>query len=594
MSMSPPKALPVLQVGFTGHRDLSAADADLLRSRVEDVLAQIQAAAHAALAEGWPGLSPAEALSQLQLRGVCALAAGADSIAAHVVLAAGWALAAPLPFTREIYRNDFSEGAERADYDALLDRATTVHELGGIAGRTDAYRAVGRTILEQSDVLVAVWNGDPERGPGGTGEVVREARAADIPVIVIDAKPPHAVHVHAAAGADSITALVRGLLAPPRKDDADGLGTYYRETRRDAPPLASALTRIDRPLLAFRPSPPPRTAAPRPATRVTGPADAAIAAAERPLTPALEAADQLAVRYATLYRASISLRYVAVLPAVLAGLIPIYVHAGWSRPLSFGVQLLSLVTFSIGFNDRHNGWHRRFLDYRFLAEHLRYAPLMALFGSTSTLPRLPPYQAAANSDWVNWYLRFQLRRLGLVPARRDADFQDRAHALLARQIDEQIDYYAARAADATLLAARLQKATKIAYFTYAGLSIVALIVGMLKYNPKNDFAAAVRDLHGAGGFWHTTLGLLFLAGLSAGIIGNLWGAISGFRGQREYFRLSQRYDAMVRQLGQLKARLSNDDTPGQVERVAREAVEAMLAEVSDWRVLIKARDFSTY
>lgn len=42
-------------------------------------------------------------------------------------------------------------------------------------------------------------------------------------------------------------------------------------------------------------------------------------------------------------------------------------------------------------------------------------------------------------------------------------------------------------------------------------------------------------------------------------------------------------------------RLARDDVlKGQVERAAREAVGTMLAEVSDWRGLIKVRDLSPY
>lgn len=592
MTAAPPRALPVLQIGFSGHRSLPDADPAQLQARLGEVLAEIERAARAALAGGWPGLPPAEAPSRLELRGLTALAAGADRFMARAILAAGWPLVAPLPFAREIYRNDFSGAEDIAEYDALLDRAAMVHEMDGIAGRTDAYRAVGRVTLEQSDILVTVWDGSLERGPGGTAEVVREARATDIPVIVIEPKAPHAMRV-LATGADSIAAIVTALLAPPRKTgDTDALNTYYREDKRAAPGLARRLARIERPLLALRPAMTLSPAAPQMPVTGAQAADQPFALAQAALLPALEAADQLAVRYATLYRASISLKWLAVFPSALAALLLLYVQAKWAAPLSLVALLVSAVTFAIGFNDRHNGWHRRFLDYRFMAEHLRYAPLMALFGSTSTLPRLPPYQASANSDWVNWYLRFALRKLGLVPARRDGAFIARMRQLVAAEIAGQMDFYAARTADAQFLARRLQVATMVVYFAAWGLGILGSI---LKYAGFADIHAAETAAAGGHGTLATLAAILFLLAASSSILGMLWPAISGFRAQREYFRLSQRYDAMVRQLGQIEARLARDGAiPGQVERVAREAVDAMLAEVSDWRVLIKARDFSAY
>ncbi len=591
LNTPPPHVTPVLQIGFSGHRDLSAADSALLQARLRDVLAEITTAARAALADGWPRLSAEGALAALELRGICALAAGADRVAAQAILTAGWPLVAPLPFARELYRNDFTP-EKAAEYDALLPHCVTVHELDGIPGRADAYRAVGHLILEQSDIVIALWDGNPERGPGGTGEVVREARAADIPVIVIDAAAPHAVRLLAAAGVRDIADQVRALLAPPGKSGGvDGLDVYYREKTRSVPRLALRLSRIERLLLAFRK--PAAIPAPEAQEPVPGgaAADAGFQAAQAVLNPALEAADHLAVRYATLYRASITLRWLAVFPSAFAALVLIYVRAPWAAPLSLIATAVSLITFVIGFNDKHSGWHRRFLDYRFMAEHLRYAPLMAMFGSTRTLPRLPPYQAAVNSDWVNWYLRFALRKLGLVAARRDAAFLARIRQLLARQIGEQIAFYAARTADAQVLASRLRFATMVAYFAATGLTILG---GVLKWTGVHDVEAAKASLVG-GGAITSALGALFLLAASATVFGMIWPAISGFRAQREYYRLSQRYEAMLRQLGQIEVRLARDgSSPGQVERVAREAVEAMLSEVSDWRVLIKARDFSAY
>jgi hypothetical protein len=43
-----------------------------------------------------------------------------------------------------------------------------------------------------SDLVVAIWDGEPERGVGGTGQIVREARDAGRPVLVIGDAPPHA------------------------------------------------------------------------------------------------------------------------------------------------------------------------------------------------------------------------------------------------------------------------------------------------------------------------------------------------------------------------------------------------------------------
>jgi polyphosphate kinase 2 (PPK2 family) len=49
----------------------------------------------------------------------------------------------------------------------------------------DAYLAAGRWIVDHADRLVAVWDGRPARGRGGTAEVVAYARHRGVPVTVL-------------------------------------------------------------------------------------------------------------------------------------------------------------------------------------------------------------------------------------------------------------------------------------------------------------------------------------------------------------------------------------------------------------------------
>ena len=58
------------------------------------------------------------------------------------------------------------------------------------AVRRQAYTRLGTFLLGQIDILVAVWDGEPEEGAGGTGEVVRGALDAGIPVVWISTIVP--------------------------------------------------------------------------------------------------------------------------------------------------------------------------------------------------------------------------------------------------------------------------------------------------------------------------------------------------------------------------------------------------------------------
>ncbi|MGW4103078.1 hypothetical protein [Streptomyces sp. NPDC004976] len=48
-----------------------------------------------------------------------------------------------------------------------------------------AYLGAGRWIVDHCDRLIAVWDGRPARGLGGTGNVVANARRTGVPVTVL-------------------------------------------------------------------------------------------------------------------------------------------------------------------------------------------------------------------------------------------------------------------------------------------------------------------------------------------------------------------------------------------------------------------------
>jgi hypothetical protein len=180
-----------LRVGVTGHRYVASAGVGTgsLRDRVRAVFAYL-----------WQTVVDSAPLgSQPVLVVVSPLAEGADRLIAHEAVANGFPLYCPLPFTRAEYEQDFSSPASRAEYRDLLARAEAVKELPGSYAtpehREAAYAAVGRIVIDQSDLLVAIWDGEAARGGGGTAHVVRDALDQQIPVIWIAAQPPYTIRV---------------------------------------------------------------------------------------------------------------------------------------------------------------------------------------------------------------------------------------------------------------------------------------------------------------------------------------------------------------------------------------------------------------
>jgi hypothetical protein len=182
-SLSPPRPRRVIQIGVTGHRlnRISPEMAAILPEKCAQALAAIRRAWRA---EGG-GAEPA------RLRVISALAEGADRMVALAGLKMGADLECPLPFHAEEYKQDFESEASKQEFAALLGRASAVFDAGGERSAAEAaYELAGQIVVEQSDVLIAIWDGEDSRGRGGTGQMVNEALELGVPVVWLNATEP--------------------------------------------------------------------------------------------------------------------------------------------------------------------------------------------------------------------------------------------------------------------------------------------------------------------------------------------------------------------------------------------------------------------
>jgi hypothetical protein len=142
------------RIGVTGHRKL--ADVAAIEAGVDAALAAIEAR-----------------FPEEPLRILSSLAEGADRLVARrVLLRPGARLVAVLPLPRLDYMADFESQQSREEFMALVGEAETVIEMSAAKSRVEAYEQAGRYVVEHSDVLVAVWDGLPAGGRGGTAEIV--------------------------------------------------------------------------------------------------------------------------------------------------------------------------------------------------------------------------------------------------------------------------------------------------------------------------------------------------------------------------------------------------------------------------------------
>ncbi len=174
------------RLGVTGRRVIPEKEG----GRIGAEVAALLAAAEAAVASVPPNLRPA-------MRLLSPLAEGADRIAARAALARGWRLDVLLPFPAVEYARDFDAASgSLEEFQALLGRSAgsggTCRALEGRREKAaDAYAAVGRTIAEASDLLLAVLDEAPSLGPGGTRDTVQAALARGVPAWWVHTRPGH-------------------------------------------------------------------------------------------------------------------------------------------------------------------------------------------------------------------------------------------------------------------------------------------------------------------------------------------------------------------------------------------------------------------
>ncbi|WP_326696750.1 hypothetical protein OG909_05125 [Streptomyces sp. NBC_01754] len=149
------------RIGVTGHRSIP-----------EEAHAHVREGIRSALC-GLEG----------SLEALSSLAVGADQIFAGLALAHGAELTAVIPSAD--YEHDFEDAADLTRYRTLRARAVREVRLDFPHATDEAYYAAGAYIADHCDRLLAVWDGRPARGRGGTGDIVTYARTLGRPVTVI-------------------------------------------------------------------------------------------------------------------------------------------------------------------------------------------------------------------------------------------------------------------------------------------------------------------------------------------------------------------------------------------------------------------------
>ena len=112
-------------------------------------------------------------------RAFTSLAAGSDQLFARAALSIG------IPVTAVIPCSDYLRFFEGKDHDAYVDLLRRCEEIQLPNQRSDelAFLVAGRYVADQSDLMIAIWDGRPAAGVGGTADIVQYCAERSRPVL---------------------------------------------------------------------------------------------------------------------------------------------------------------------------------------------------------------------------------------------------------------------------------------------------------------------------------------------------------------------------------------------------------------------------
>jgi len=586
MSNAPPKPSFALSIGIIGHRPnrLPEDGRAEVERRIDEVLALLRKAAETTR-ERYPTFF---ANTPVTLTMISALADGADRMAARAALRNGFALASALPFPIADYAKDFPDPASREEYAELLARSVRTLVLPGDHDREPRdYQAVGHLIIDNADIILAVWDGGASGGRGGTTELVERAAAMGVPIVHVDAAgkeaprllwaelaeyPVDGANFHdvpSAPCAEVIGNVVDKMARPPTEPGEHGELVRFLDDRwkrvnwRLEVPLLLALLgvrgirRTD--LLPRSPvvlrkeltGIVPATAAPD-----------ATAASLAAFANAYGIADGLAMRYAQIFRGAYASKFLFSGLTVVTAAIALVSRQlfDWNAwPLAI-LQIvfiaLVMVNTRVG---RRRDWHGRWRESREVAERLRAAIPLWLLGESRQ------DATGAEPTWPGWYVRAHLRALGLWSGSLDQDRLVAVRQALSTLADGQRDYHTQIA---TLMGNIERRMLRIGQALFGltmligAVNLVLAIIGV-----ELPFA------------WHYVL-VGFTAAFPA-----LGSAIFGIRLIGDFEGAAERSARTASTMASIGTALRQDPPDLAVLRSRAAAIaEAMLGDLSRWRM----------
>ena len=353
-----------LTIGVTGHLNPRAEDLGILRDAVRQEFAKI--------------LNRCPHTPVILL---CSLAGGADLLCAETAEELGIPLRAVLPMEQAEYEKDFSP-EDLARIRRQTERAETVFTAPAAEeepegeNRDFRYRQAGIYMAEHSHILLALWDGKRENGSRcGTAAAVLAALDGDW-------QPRRGI---ACRNAENTAVL--HIMTPRENEDCSDAGAVTLLGNRKA--LEEALARTEE----FN----------RLAETDDG-SGYSLLPEDKPAEPGLQklealyrTADNLSMRFGRLYRQKLSL--LAILGTVVTFAFLMYDEMDMLPMILVCAAAVIGAILTAG-SARRFATHRRYIEYRTLAETLRVQMFLRYAGSGAETQRLMPWTQQEEIPWI--------------------------------------------------------------------------------------------------------------------------------------------------------------------------------------------------
>jgi hypothetical protein len=516
-----------VRIGVTGHRTL--ADEDDVGARVHEALADLKNRL-------------VSSSTEVRFTVLSALAEGADRLVvdkAYEVFGDDLRVVAVLPREAGDYMQDFKTAHSRRVFEQMLEQAARARAMPEAPSDEQGYERAGQYIVEQSDVLFALWDGEEARGRGGTAEIVTFARGRRRPVVHIQARAAdreHHAETSAAAGGSQPSFPGRAILSAFHDFDAYNAGSirerrFHRQLVRQWDDLERRLgaSTIREEVLR-------------------------IAAWS---LPHFVRAEVRALWYQRLYHVLGDVLYLFAALAVTAVAAQTVFFPEQHRLVAVEIVCL-VVLMAVVLVARRGRPHELWIGHRSLAEAFRSALFVALTGTrdrferTSTIdlrdPHEPWYQRAFSEAWNQ----------RPVPGHAVADESDLREFVVDAWLDHQIEYHAKTAA----VYAKRQRMAHAAVSVLAG---AALTVACLHFFALGEESGLPRIF---------TFLAIALPGFGA--------AVTGIREHRQYRLHGTRSRRTAERLTRLKEQMETGVRDLPLKTVVAEMQTIIVDESVEW------------